>query len=90
MIVSCSQLLGSQPHRFSTPVKKLHVVMNPRAGEGCADCRHIHQPITINSTTRHKFEAEVVPILQLAAVDYDVFETEGTGTAKEHVSTFGR
>ncbi len=35
------------------------------------------------------FEAEVEPILQLAAVDYTVFETERPGHAKHHLSEAG-
>ncbi len=35
------------------------------------------------------FESEVEPILQLAAVDYTVFETERPGHAKHYLSEAG-
>ena len=39
--------------------------------------------------SRAKFESHVEPILQLAGVDFDIFETDDTGSAKEHARTFG-
>ena len=39
--------------------------------------------------TRGRFESEGVPILQLAGVDYDIFETDKTGSAKQHMQSLG-
>ena len=42
------------------------------------------------SASGPKFVSEIVPILQLAGVDYSVYETERQGDAKTHVNEMGK